>query len=221
VSRDVGASSMFPLEADADIATIDPARRHTLVEDAYALVIGCVLITLGLVLLKAAGLITGGVAGIALLLSYVVPWSVGVLFTLINIPFFALAQRVLGTRFAVKTILVNLGITAMSVLTPGSLHIVDVGPVFAALVGGTVIGMGVLSLARHGAGVGGTGVLTMWALKMRGWNPGRTQLACDVAILLAALTVLPPSKIAYSALSAAAMSLVLIAWHRPDRYIAH
>jgi hypothetical protein len=48
-------------------------QRHSPAEDIYALVVGCVLVVLGLVLLRAAGLVTGGVAGIALLVSYVVP----------------------------------------------------------------------------------------------------------------------------------------------------
>ena len=47
--------------------------------------IGATLIVLGLVLLKTAGLVTAGVAGIALLLSYSDPLPVGLLFTLINL----------------------------------------------------------------------------------------------------------------------------------------
>lgn len=192
---------------------------HSLIEDVYALMIGCILLVLGLLLLHAAGLVTGGVAGVALLLSYVVPLPAGVLFTLINIPFFLFAHRVMGVRFAVKTMLVNVGIAATSALSRASLQIIDVHPMFAALVGGTVIGMGILSLARHGAGVGGTGVITLWLQQRRGWNAGRTQMAIDVLILAAAIPVVSPARLAWSALSAAAISLILIAWHRPDRYI--
>ena len=42
-------------------------RPHSVAEDGYALAIGCILIGLGLVLLKGAGLVTGGIAGVALL----------------------------------------------------------------------------------------------------------------------------------------------------------
>ena len=51
---------------------------------------------LGICFLKSAGLVTGGVAGIALLVSYLVPLPVGVLFTLINIPFFLFAYPAHG-----------------------------------------------------------------------------------------------------------------------------
>lgn len=196
-------------------------RPHSVAEDGYALAIGCILIGLGLVLLKGAGLVTGGIAGVALLLSYVLPLPAGLLFTLVNLPFFALAQRVLGTRFAIKTVLANLGISAVTMLARGSVTISHVHPAFAALVGGTVIGMGILCLARHQAGVGGTGVVTLWLQRSRGWNAGRTQMALDVVILAAAIPVVRAPQLAWSALSAVAISLMLIAWHRPGRYIGH
>ena len=69
---------------------------HTSAEDVYALSLGCILVVLGLSFLRAAGLATGGIAGIALLVSYAVPLPVGVLFMLLNLPFFVFAQRAMG-----------------------------------------------------------------------------------------------------------------------------
>jgi uncharacterized membrane-anchored protein YitT (DUF2179 family) len=201
--------------------TLPLGRPHSVAEDAYALVIGCILLVLGLVFLKTAGLVTGGVAGLALLLSYWLPIPAGVLFTLINVPFFAFAHKVMGTKFAVKSLIVNAGIALFSAMTRLSITVADVHPAFAALVGGTVIGLGILVLARHQAGVGGTGVITLWLQRTRGWNAGRTQIAIDVVILGISVPVLSGGQLAWSALSAAAISLILIAWHRPGRYIGH
>ena len=194
-------------------------RPHSLLEDAYAIFIGCTLLIIGLVFLKAAGLVTGGIAGVALLLSYLIPLPAGVLFTLVNIPFFLFAHKVMGARFAVKTVLVNIGIGAASAITRVSVHVDAVHPAFAALVGGTVIGMGILSLARHQAGVGGTGVITIWLYRKRGWNMGMTQVALDVFILAMAIPVVSGVQLAWSAISAAAISLILFAWHRPGLYM--
>ncbi|RDE06256.1 YitT family protein [Sphingomonas aracearum] len=194
---------------------------HTLAEDAYALMIGCVLVVLGIAFLHAAGLVTGGIAGVALLVSYVVPLPASLLFTIINVPFFWFARRAMGTKFMIRTILVNGAIALFGTLLRLSMRVTDVHPLFAALVGGTVIGLGILFLARHNAGVGGTGVITLWLQKHRGWNAGRTQIAIDVVILLVSLLVLPAGRIAWSALSAAAISGVLIAWHRPGRYTGY
>ncbi|MDQ1156654.1 uncharacterized membrane-anchored protein YitT (DUF2179 family) [Sphingomonas sp. SORGH_AS 950] len=194
-------------------------RPHSLLEDAYAIFIGCTLLIVGLVFLKAAGLVTGGIAGVALLLSYLIPLPAGVLFTLVNIPFFLFAHKVMGARFAVKTVLVNVGIGIASAITRVSVHVDAVHPAFAALVGGTVIGMGILSLARHQAGVGGTGVITIWLYRKHGWNMGLTQVALDVVILSLAIPVVTGTQLIWSAISAAAISLILFAWHRPGLYM--
>lgn len=191
---------------------------HGRIEDIYALIVGCILLTLGLVFLKAAGLVTGGIAGVALLVSYLVPLPPGLLFTIINIPFFAFAYRAMGPAFMWKTIAVNAGIAAFSVAMNLGLQIAHISPLFAAIVGGTVIGMGILALARHGAGVGGTGVVTLWLFKRYGLNAGMTQISFDIVILLASLTVISPMRLLWSAVSALAISGVLIAWHRPGRY---
>jgi uncharacterized membrane-anchored protein YitT (DUF2179 family) len=205
-----------------DATTTAPiGRPHTTAEDAYALVTGSILLVLGLVFLKAAGLVTGGIAGLSLLLSYLVPLPAGVLFTLVNIPFFLFADRVLGRRFALKTVLVSAGIAVFSAWARVSLIVSGIHPFFAALVGGTVIGLGILVLVRHQAGVGGTGVVTIWLHRTRGWNPGASQMAMDAVILALSIPVVTPSALGWSALSAVAVSLVPLIWHKPDRYIGH
>lgn len=211
------------IDAVRERSEVDPASAadgvpHSHFEDAYALVVGCILLTLGLVLLKAAGLVTGGIAGIALLVSYVVPLPPGLLFTLINIPFFGFAYTAMGPEFMWKTIAVNAGIAAFSVAMRWGLAVEHIEPLFAAIVGGTLIGMGILALARHGAGVGGTGVVTLWLQQRHGINAGLSQIAFDCVILAVSLSVIDWTSLAWSALSAAAISAVLIAWHRPGRY---
>ncbi len=195
-----------------------PRLAHSRLEDGYALVIGCALVVQGLLCLRAAGLVTGGVAGIALLLSYVIHWPPGLLFTLLNLPFFALAWGVMGRAFTAKTMLVNLCVLGFSLGAPAVFRIAEIDPLFAALFGGTVIGMGILSLARHHAGVGGTGVVTLWLQRRRGWNPGISQIAIDAGVLALSATVVDAAQLALSAVSAAAMSAVLIVFHRPGRY---
>jgi uncharacterized membrane-anchored protein YitT (DUF2179 family) len=195
--------------------------RHSRIEDAYALLIGCALIVLGLICLRTAGLVTGGVAGVALLASYLVPLPPGLLFTLINIPFFLFARAAMGTGFMLKTMVVSSGVTLMSLAAPYVVRLATIDPLFAALFGGTIVGLGVLVLARHDAGVGGTGVMTLWLYKTRGWNAGRTQLCIDAGIMAVALLAVPPARVLLSAISAGAISGVLIAFHRPGRYMGY
>ncbi|QIG80045.1 YitT family protein [Stakelama tenebrarum] len=196
-------------------------NRHSIAEDAYALITGAVLISLGLVFLQNAGLVTGGVAGVALIFSYLIPLPVGVLLVLLNLPFLFFARTAMGLRFAIKTLLVNIGIAVFSLAWRFGFDVAQVQPWFAALVGGTVIGLGILALARHGAGVGGVGVITLWLHNSRGINAGRAQIAIDIVVLLAALFIVNWTQFAWSALSAAAISTVLMVWHRPGRYTGY
>jgi uncharacterized membrane-anchored protein YitT (DUF2179 family) len=164
----------------------NPTKPHSGLEDAYALFVGCALVTLGLVLLKAAHLVTGGLTGVALLLSYFIPLPVGLIFALFNVPFFLFAEKALGRRFMGRTIVVNAAIMSLSAAAPLGIHLQFVSPVVAALGGGTAIGMGVLALARHGAGVGGSGVLSPAVKEKRlecRANSGRDRRSCtfDVA----------------------------------------
>lgn len=203
-------------------ATPIPAPSpHNLAEDGYAIAIGCAFIAMGLLLLKAANLVTGGMAGIALLLSYIVHWSPATLFLLINIPFFLFAGRAMGLAFGLKTLFANIVIMGMGLMMPAALQLARVSPLFAALFGGSIIGFGILALARHGAGVGGLGVIALILQKRRGWNAGRTQMAGDALILLASFPLLSLDRFGLSILSAVAINAVLIVNHRPGRYIGY
>ncbi|TZG27488.1 YitT family protein [Sphingomonas montanisoli] len=203
------------------MATLPPVP-HSPAEDGYAILIGTSFITLGLILLNTAGLVTGGIAGIALLVSYILPVPAGIVLTILNLPFFLLAWRVLGREFTIKTVIANVTISAMALLAPHVITFAHLDPLLAAFFGGTIAGMGVLALARHGAGVGGIGVLAMWLQKRNGWNMGRTQLACDAIILLAAIPVMTDARQwLLSVASAAAIAGVLMANHRPGRYAGY
>ena len=201
--------------------TTPSARPHSLAEDGYAIAIGCAFIAMGIMLLKQASLVTGGMAGIALLLSYFIPWSPAALFILINIPFFLFAGKAMGAAFGLKTLFANVAIMALGLTMPWAMQIAKISPLFAALFGGSIIGFGILAIARHGAGVGGVGVVALTLQRSRGWNAGRTQMLCDIVILLLSLPVLSLDRFGLSILSAAAMNAVLVVNHRPGRYIGY
>ena len=124
-----------------------PGLAHTLKDDVYGLMLGVMFIAFGLNMLKLSGMVTGGIAGIALLLSYFVPLSIGVLFILANIPFMVFCYFSMGRAFTLKTLIVNIALSAATQAVPYLLSINYIHPLFSALVGGTFLGMGILSLA--------------------------------------------------------------------------
>jgi uncharacterized membrane-anchored protein YitT (DUF2179 family) len=172
-------------------------------------------------LLQSAKLVTGGVAGVALLLHYLVPLPVGLLLVIANLPFLLLAARTMGAEFTLKTTVLNVALAAFSTIAPSLMQISAIHPAFAALVGGSAIGMGVLALARHQAGVGGFGVVALWLYRTRGWNAGRTQMALDACVLAISAFVVPWDKLGWSILSAVAINGVMLVWHRPGRYTGY
>ena len=191
---------------------------HSSFDDVYGLSLGVIFIALGLNLLKLSGFITGGIAGMALLVSYWLPLSIGLLFMLVNIPFLIFAYFSMGKVFALKTVVVNIVLGISTHFLPHFIHIDYLHPVFAALFGGTIIGLGILCLARHNASVGGTGALTLWIQKKYQINAGKSQMVLDALIFVLALTCLDASIVALSAVSAIAMNAMLIIWHKPGRY---
>lgn len=195
-----------------------PGLAHTLKDDVYGLMLGVMFIAIGLNLLKLSGMITGGIAGIALLLSYFVPLSIGVLFILANIPFMVFCYFSMGRAFTLKTLIVNIALSAATQAVPGLLTINYIHPLFSALVGGTFLGMGILSLARHNASVGGTGVVTLWLYKRFNINAGKSQMLLDVLVFAVSIFTMPAHLLLWSALSALAMNAMLMNWHKPGRY---
>jgi len=194
--------------------------RHSLFEDAQGVFTGTVLASLGVMLLAKAGLLTGGVAGMAFLLHYAFGWSFGLGFFVINLPFYWLAYKRLGPAFTVKTFCAIGLLAILSEYQPKLLEIGGINPVWAAVLGGLLIGMGMLALFRHRASLGGVGILALYLQDRFGWRAGLVQLAIDLCILALAFLVASPFIVLCSVLGALALNFFIAVNHRTDRYIA-
>jgi uncharacterized membrane-anchored protein YitT (DUF2179 family) len=199
-------------------ATVD-ANRHTLVENVMGVVTGVFIASFGLFLLKASGAVSGGTAGIALLLDYAGPLSFGALFMLVNVPFFALAVWKKGLGFTLRTVLTVAMVSALSYLHPAVFHIESVDPVYGTLGGNLLVGVGLLILFRHGASLGGINILALVLQEKLGWRAGYVQMAVDVVIILFSLTVVSPWIVLLSAAGAVVLNLVLALNHKQGRYL--
>lgn len=193
--------------------------RHTLPEDIFAMLIGTILVSLGIVLYSRAMLTTGSTAGLALLLQYGTGIAFGWLFFLINLPFYILAVLRMGWPFAIKTFVCVALVSFFTASIPGWLDIRGIQPLFAALLGGGLIGLGILSLFRHKASVGGINILALYLQDNFGIRAGYFQLGVDAVILLIALFVLPFDRVIYSLLGAVVLNLIIAVNHKPGRYV--
>ncbi len=207
-----------------DAAKLPPpplaGQRHSLFDDLQGLAAGTLFVAIGVVLLRHAGLMTGGTAGIAILLNHATGWRFGTLFFLINLPFYALAWQRLGPRFTLKTFA---AVALLSVLTeamPGWLALGHVAPGFAAVAGGLLAGAGFIMLFRHKASLGGLNVLVLWLQDRFGWRAGLVQMAIDCTILVCALPWMDWQQGLLSIVAAVAMNFALAVNHKPGRYTA-
>ena len=201
-------------------AAAEAVPRHSLFDDAQAVITGTLFVALALLLFRQAGLVTGGTAGIALVAHYASGWRFGALFFVVNLPFYWLAWRRMGRRFTLKTFAAVALLSVLSEALPRWLTIGHIEPVFAALAGGLLAGAGFLILFRHRASLGGLNVLVLWLQERLGWRAGYTQLALDLCILLASTPWVDAQRLALSVLAAAAMNVALAVNHRADRYVA-
>lgn len=194
--------------------------RHTLPEDIQALLSGTLLVSLGVALVGKAGLITGGVVGLAFLMHYATGIGFGVLFFLVNLPFYWLALKKLGRAFVLKTFTAVALLSVLTEIIPGVLDIERVNPIYAAVTGGLLMGVGLLILFRHRASLGGLNVLVLYLQERYGWRAGVVQLVFDVVILLASVPMISAVSVGISLIGAVVLNLTLAVNHRPGRYMA-
>jgi len=193
--------------------------NHSLLEDAQAFVLGTALCAVAIEFLRHSGLITGQTAGLGVLISYMTGWSFGAVYFVLNLPFYALAWFRMGARFTIKTFIGILMLSVMTEIVPHVMTLSYVHPVAAALLGGSLIGFGVMSLFRHGASLGGIGILALYLQERFGIQAGWVQLGFDVVLFAVALLVLELDIVAYSLLGAIATNMFIGINHRSDRYI--
>lgn len=193
---------------------------HTIFEDAQAFILGTAMCALGITFLTHLGLITGQTAGLAVLVSYLTGWSFGAVFFVVNLPFWALALLRMGLRFTVKSVIAVSLVSVMADTLPQVLVIERLSaPVGAALAGGCT-GLGLIVLFRHGASLGGVGVLALFLQDRLGFRAGWTQLIFDAFLFSAAVFVLDPLLVVWSLFGAVVVNLIIAVNHRRDRYVA-
>mgnify|MGYP000977376493 CR=1 FL=1 len=203
------------------VAAAQAGLRHSVVEDTFGLLSGTFVASLGIYLLKSAHAVTGGTAGLSLLLSYATGWSFGVLYLLTNLPFLVLAVRVKGWDFSVRTLVSIALVSGFAYLHPLMLPESQLNPVYATLVGNLLTGVGMLMVFRHRSSLGGLNTLALIVQDKVGWRAGYVQLAMDVTIIAAALSVVPLTNVLLSAAGAVVLNVVLALNHRPGRYLGY
>jgi len=195
-----------------------PDTSHSKIEDAQAFGLGTALCALGVTMLTHLGLITGQTAGLAVLLSYATGLSFGLVFFAINLPFYWLAWVRMGPRFTIKSFVCVALVSVMAETFPQLIVFDYLDPLLGAVLVGAVTGLGLIVLFRHGASLGGIGVLALFLQDRTGFRAGYTQLIFDLCLFAAAFAIIAPGLVLYSLAGAVVANLIIATNHRPDRY---
>ncbi|MDC1228360.1 MAG: YitT family protein [Octadecabacter sp.] len=195
-------------------------RRHSLLEDAQGLLTGTGMAASGLVILTHLGLITGQTAGLALLLSYATGYSFAAMFFIVNLPFYWLGYVRIGPRFVVKTIISVILVSVFSIYFPVLMQFQTLNPYYGIALFGVLTGAGLLAIFRHGASLGGVGILALYIQDKTGFRAGFTQLLFDACIFAAAFFVIDARAVLLSMFGAFIVNMIITFNHRKDWYVA-
>ncbi|WP_088035515.1 YitT family protein [Evansella clarkii] len=172
------------------------------------MILGCLIVSFGIFILQSSEIITGGTAGLALSLSYTAAASFALMFLLINIPFYVLAFFKMGWKFTISTIFAVTLLSGMSeivqLLPAAAMH-----PLAGAVIGGTIIGLGLSLLFMNGSSLGGANILSLFLQQKYGWDPGRTLFIFDFLVILTGLYSVGLIRGIYSVISVIFISLII------------
>lgn len=195
-----------------------PRTAHTALEDVLAIVIGTLMVSFGVVMLRQVGTLTGGTAGMAFLAHYLTQVSFGTAFFIINLPFYYLSIRRMGWQFTLKTFSAVALVSVFSDLHPLFIHFDHLQPFYATLFGNVIMGIGFIVLFRHKASLGGVNILALFLQDKYGLRAGKLQMGVDCCIVLASLFVVSYEMLIASILGAVIVNLIIAMNHRPGRY---
>lgn len=195
-------------------------KDHSFRENLLALTLGSALVSLGVIVFSKVGLLTGGTAGLAIFLTKVSDYSFGQIFFVLNLPFYVLSITRMGWRFSINTFI---AVTIVSFAVDHLHHVIEISridPMYASLLGGGLIGMGMLVIFRHKMSLGGFNILALFLQERFGIRAGKVQMALDCSIVAMSLFVVDIYLIALSILGAVTINLILAMNHKPGRYQA-
>ena len=149
-------------------------------------------------------IITGGTAGLALLLHYITPLTIGSLIALINLPLLIIGNKYLGKMFAIRTIItilmISLFIDLFSQIIKIEAFIIDT--ILASIFGGIFVGLGLALVIKGNSSAGGSTILAKIISSKTEIKAGQVILIIDIIILLSSLFIFEDrAKVLWSIIS--------------------
>ncbi len=187
-------------------------KRIALIEDYLIITMGLLLYAVSWTLFILPAHITGGgVSGIGAVIYFASGFPIGVTYFLVNIVLVAIALKVLGSGFGIKTIYSMAVITVALTVTQELMKEPLIDDIFlSSVLGGGLAGVGLGIVFARGGSTGGTDIIAAIVNKYKNISPGRVILYCDVLIIASSYLVLKSvDKLVYGYVAMAVTSYSL------------
>ncbi|NGM84834.1 YitT family protein [Paenibacillus sp. 7124] len=162
------------------------ARTARLAHRTVMMVLGAGMMAVALeIFLVPNQMVDGGITGISIMLSHIFNIPLGILLTLLNLPFLIVGYKQIGKTFALSTLF---AVVVMSIGTQ-LLHPVQpitVEPLLAAVFGGVILGVGVGLVVRYGGSLDGTEIVAILVAKKLPFSVGEVVMFFNLFILTGA-----------------------------------
>jgi len=136
-------------------------------------------------------ILTGGTAGLSLLLHYVTSYTVGTLMVAVNIPLLIIGGKYLGKMFALRTVitilLISLFIDCFAQIIVLKPFIIDT--ILASIFGGISIGIGLALVIKGNSSAGGSTIVARIVSSKTEIKPGQVILVIDSLIICSSLFI--------------------------------
>ena len=191
--------------------------KKTLIK--YAVItIGCLFYSFGVgVFLDPNNIASGGVTGIAIILSYLIgpsAWlNTGILIIFINVPLMILGAVFFGRKFIISTIystvVSSLMIDLWQYVLKDALPLTD-DLLIASVIGGVLFGLGIGIIFRMGSSTGGTDIVVkILRKKFRHVKTGMISMSIDMVIIAVSGIIFKNFELTcYTAVSIAMLTLM-------------
>jgi len=190
-------------------------KLQTIIKDYTIMLTGLILYVLSWNLFLIPAKITGGgITGLAAVIFYSTKIPIGLTFFAINVVLVAIALKILGASFGIKTIF-SMVVLSLLFAVPQDLFPKSIieDNFLSAVLGGMMGGVGIGLVFSRGGSTGGTDIIAMIVNKYRNISPGRIIMYCDVIIIGSSYFLVHSlDKMVYGFVSMAVVSYTLDAF---------
>ena len=134
-------------------------------------------------------ILSGGVAGIAVLVKPFTSISENTIITVLVVSLFLVGWAFLGKKFAVTTIMSSILYPAYLLLLDNHLQPVEVDPLLASVFGGLIAGAGIGLVMKVGASTGGMDIPPLILQKYLGFDLGKSVMVIDALTVIVGLWI--------------------------------